>query len=361
MKILSIETSCDETGAAILDAKSEHEIILLANILATSMEVHATTGGVIPEIAARHQSNYMLPVVWDALQTAKLKPEDLDAIAVTYGPGLIGSLLVGVETAKTLSYIWNKQLIPVNHLFGHLYANWIGEKYIPLPAVALIVSGGHTDLLLLKSHEDITFLGGTRDDAAGECFDKSARLLGYAYPGGPKIAQLAQQGDENAFVFPRPLIGSHDYDFSFSGLKTAFLNETRKYFPLLRKTTTQAHVGWQEVALESQLSEREKQTLYDLCASLEKTIVSVLIKKTLQAVETFGAQAVILSGGVAANEKLRETLLETLEKSATNIPLFVPEKFLCTDNAAMIGAAAYFTKERAGWQTLTANPELYFD
>src|ERR1700722_12992621 len=219
MTILGIESSCDETAISIVEGKDDH-VELKTNILATSLALHAKTGGIIPEQAAREQIKFILPTLKKALDTfdtLKL----VDAIAVTYGPGLIGSLLVGVETAKTLAFVLNKPIIPVNHMVGHIYANFIRENSKPatptFPALALVVSGGHTDLLLMKKHGDFQLLGGTRDDAAGECFDKCARLLGYPYPGGPKISQLAEKGDPKAFAFPRPMIGSHDYEFSFSG------------------------------------------------------------------------------------------------------------------------------------------------
>ncbi|HEV2339529.1 MAG TPA: tRNA (adenosine(37)-N6)-threonylcarbamoyltransferase complex transferase subunit TsaD [Patescibacteria group bacterium] len=360
MNILGIETSCDETGAAIIDA-NEHQRRILSNVLATSMHTHAKSGGIIPEIAARQQGTYMIPVIHEALTKAHISSSQLDAIAVTHGPGLIGSLLVGVETAKTLSYLWNKPLIPVNHLFGHVYANWISDHTIVFPAVVLIVSGGHTDLLLMKSHTDITWLGGTCDDAAGECFDKCARLLGYDYPGGPKIAQFAKSGDNAAFSFPRPMIYNHDYDFSFSGLKTSFLNATKQHFPLLRKELTHIKGGWQQVAFGSQLStSAQKQILYNLCASLEKAIIDVLIIKTLKAARKYDVNSILLSGGVAANQALRDTFAEILEKEKLSVQFVVPEKSLCTDNAAMIAAAGFFTKEKATWNDLEANPQLYF-
>src|SRR5258706_10584365 len=250
MRILGIETSCDETAASVIDISKNNNITLLSNVIASSLALHAKTGGIIPEIAARNQISHIIPVISEALEKAgisfkppKMKSPDIDAIAVTYGPGLIGSLLVGVETAKTLSFAWNKQLIPVNHLYGHIYANFISNnskienrkskplEKIKFPAIALIVSGGHTDLILMKGHKETIWLGGTRDDAAGEAFDKCARLLGYNYPGGPKVAELAEKGNPKVFSLPRPMIGSHDFDFSFSGLKTAFANATKENFP----------------------------------------------------------------------------------------------------------------------------------
>lgn len=370
MKILGIETSCDETGAAVIQAeKKQPRVKLLSNILTTSLSLHGKTGGIIPESAAREQIKYIIPVIQQALIAAKIKnPEkEIDAIAVTYGPGLIGSLLVGVETARTLAFTWNKPLIPVNHLFGHIYANWIEQnnltvnpKAIQLPALALIVSGGHTDLVLIKEHGTIQWLGGTRDDAAGECFDKSARLLGYHYPGGPKIAELAKKGNPKTFDFPRPMIASQDYEFSFSGLKTSFLNMTKQFFPILR-TNPGSKVGWQQVVLEHQLSQKEKQTLYDLCASLQEAIIDVLVKKTLKAAKQYNVKSILLSGGVASNQTLREKFTSEIEQKKIPITFFVPEKHLCTDNAAMIATAGFYNYTEQSWQRVTANPELYFD
>jgi N6-L-threonylcarbamoyladenine synthase len=363
-------------------------------------------------MAAREQIKCIIPVIYDALENADLLENgvarlgdprnssavretneaslggkerqdprflpNVDAIAVTYGPGLIGSLLVGVETAKTLSYIWNKPLIPVNHLFGHIYANWIDASSLPVnptndaisnqtfqppsfPAIALVVSGGHTDLVLMKSHTDITWLGGTRDDAAGECFDKCARLLGYPYPGGPKISQLAEKGNPKNFSFPRPMIGSHDYNFSFSGLKTAFLNATKQHFSILR--TSSEKIGWQQIPFEDSLDATHKQTLYDLCASLQEAIVDVLVKKTILAAQEFDVSSILLSGGVAANELLKQRFQHEINSKheIQNTKLYVPQKSLCTDNAAMIGAAALFKNQTTDWTNLTANPQLYFD
>ncbi len=349
MKILAIETSFDETSAAIVENTKE-EVNLISQSTATSMALHGSTGGVIPEVAAREQIKYIIPVISDALKKAKISfdthtPPGIDAIAVTYGPGLIGSLLVGVETVKTLSYLWNKPLIPVNHLFGHIYANWLRDsgdelwKVPSFPAIALIVSGAHTDLLLMKSHADITWLGGTRDDAAGEAFDKTGRLLHLPYPAGPKIEELAKDGNPNAFHFPRPLMYDKAYDFSFSGLKTAVLREVQK------------------------IQNINGQIVKDLSRGVQDAITDVLVSKTLKAAEEFGVQSVILSGGVAANETLRTAFQEMLDTKyqILHTKLFAPTKSLCTDNAAMIGAAAFFRDQQVHWDNVTANPELYFD
>lgn len=339
MRILGIESSCDETSAAIIEG-NEDKIVLLSNVVASSIALHAKTGGVIPEYAAREQLTYILPVVTQALQKAETSLEKIDAIAVTYGPGLIGSLLVGVETAKTIAYVQKKPLIPVNHMVGHIYANFITKQHdanptlIKFPALALVVSGGHTDLLLLRNHDELELLGGTRDDAAGEAFDKIGRLLGLPYPAGPVIEKLAKDGDPKRFRFPRPLIGSGDFEFSFSGLKTAVLREVQKQKIL------------------------DEQTVKDLSRATQDAIIDVLTKKTLKAAIQHNVKSILLSGGVAANQTLRDQFA-TLN-SQRSIQLFAPEKRLCTDNAAMIAAAAFYNYKPVPHNLITANPELYF-
>lgn len=358
MTILGIETSCDETSAAVIEGINDR-VILHSNIISSSLDLHSKTGGIIPEQAAREQVKYILPVITKALVDAHVTINEIDALAITYGPGLIGSLLVGVETIKTLSYVLQKPLIPVNHMIGHVYANWIDrDEAIIFPAVALVVSGGHTDLLYLKSHEDLQLLGGTRDDAAGECFDKCARLLGYNYPGGPHISKLALQGDPKAYSFPRPMLSSNDYEFSFSGLKTAFLNTTKHHFPILRTTLPNSQAGWNQVSLEQNISDKEKQVLFDLCASLQKAIIDVLVKKTLKAVKHYQVSSIILSGGVSANQLLRDEFEHMAQSEGKK--LYVPPRSLCTDNAAMIAAAAYYNYKPVDWHSITADPELYF-
>lgn len=349
MRILGIETSCDETGSAIVESSPDNTSVkLVASSLATSMEKHAITGGIIPEVAARNQSTYIVPVIYEALEKANLHPEkntvpDIDAIAVTYGPGLIGSLLVGVETAKTLSYIWNKPLIPVNHLFGHIYANFIQtteEQFTPpqFPAIVLIVSGGHTDIIYMKTHTDIEWLGGTRDDAAGEAFDKIGRLLDLPYPAGPLIEKYAHEGDPTAYHFPRPIMYDGSFDFSFSGLKTAVLREVEKL-----TTITPTDIA-------------------NISRGVQDAISDVLIHKTLKAAEAKGATAIILSGGVAANQTLRDKFQQALDRKYASLgaKLHAPIRSLCTDNGTMIAAAGFFQSQPTSWQALNANPELYF-
>jgi len=365
MKILSVETSCDETGAAIV-SKNPHEnyVKILSNVIASSLTLHSKTGGIIPDIAAREQLNFIIPVVGKAIKDSKIVIKDIDAIAVTLGPGFIGSLLVGVETAKTLAYLWNKPIIPVNHLLGHIYANWLvqeevskdlrvpkvsnGELKSPFdtsdtfdtfstpkfPCIALLVSGGHTDLVLLKNHKQIQWIGGTLDDAAGEAFDKIGRLLNLPYPGGPSIEKVSERGDPNRFTFPRPMIGSKDFNFSFSGLKAAVAREVLK------------------------LKNPSKQQVADISRATQNSIIEVLVRKTVKAAKKHNVKSILLGGGVAANQKLKEEMRSQL--SILNFQFHVPPAHLCTDNAAMIGAYAAFHYEKTQWNEITANPQLYF-
>jgi N6-L-threonylcarbamoyladenine synthase len=357
--ILGIETSCDETSSAVLQKEGE-EIKLLSNIISSSADLQAKYGGIIPEQAAREQLKAIIPVITESLEKAGKKMEDIEAIAVTFGPGLIGSLLIGVETAKVLALTHNKPLIPVNHLIGHFYANWIQHptprKTPNFPAIGLLVSGGHSDLVLFKNHGEYEYLGGTRDDAAGECFDKSARLLGYSYPGGPKISQFAQKGDSNKIKMPIPMSESKDYDFSFSGLKTHFLNLVEKNFDMTNFDSQNANLRWNRISAD-QLEEKD-QLVADLCASLEKTIIKSLTNKTLKAMKQFGVTELIVAGGVAANKKLKETLEQELEKEIPNGKLFIPDTSLCMDNAAMIASAAFFLKPVTNITDIQANPNL---
>jgi len=334
MIILGIETSCDETSAAIVE-KQNNKLILKSNTVASSLAIHKTTGGIIPENAAREQVKYILPVIKQALQEADASLKDIDAISVTYGPGLIGSLLVGVETSKTLSFVLDKPIVPINHMIGHIYANWLMTNNIDFPAIVLVVSGGHTDLLLMKDHGDLKLLGGTRDDAAGEAFDKIGRLLGLSYPAGPIIEQKAKLGDAKKFNLPRPLIGSNDYEFSFSGLKTAVLREVKS------------------------INKMDDKTINDLCAAVQYSITNVLVKKTLKAAKYYDVKSILLSGGVAANQNLRDQFSNLT--SQLSIKFFAPNKNLCTDNGAMIAAAACYNYNPVPWQKITADPELYFE
>lgn len=363
MIILGIETSCDETAAAVV-LKTKNRIQILSNVVASSAVLQAKYGGVIPEQAAREQIKSIIPVIETAIDDSRLTINDIDAIAVTFGPGLIGSLLVGVETAKTLALVWKKPLIPVNHLIGHFYANWINRSTVyglpstaevgsrksedlPIlfPCLGLLVSGGHTDLVLFTNHGKYKYLGGTRDDAAGECFDKCARLLGLPYPGGPEIAKLAKKGSPKAFDLPRPMLEKGDFsakggpaygwDFSFSGLKTAVAN-------LIHRPT--------DTPISSDLT--------DLAASIEAAIVEVLVEKTVKAAQMYKVDQIMIAGGVAANQKLKESLESRIKSQELNIKLHVPEANLCTDNAAMIAAAAFFNYHPIDPLKLQVNPNL---
>jgi tRNA N6-adenosine threonylcarbamoyltransferase len=308
MLALGIETSCDETAVGIVEDGRR----LLTNVVASQAAVHARYGGVVPEVASRHHIEAMIPVVKAALAEAKCRPSDLDAVAVTAGPGLAGSLLVGLNTAKSLAYAWDKPLIGVNHLEGHIYANWLLEGEVPpLPAVVMIVSGGHSELVLARGHGDYQLLGRTRDDAAGEAFDKAARVLGLGFPGGPAIERAAREAGPRPPRLPRAWLGSSN-DFSFSGLKTAV----------------------SRVAAESDAPPA------DIAAGFQTAVVDVLTRKAVHVAEETGAKCILLSGGVAANGPLREVL-----RQRSPIPVFVPPPVLCTDNGAMIAAAAHFTAE----------------
>jgi len=333
MKILGIETSCDETAAAVVEDGTK----ILSNAVATSAEMHAKTGGVIPEEAARQQVRSIIPVIGEALDSAKLSLETIDKIAVTVGPGLIGSLLVGVETAKTLAHLYQKPVIPVNHLLAHIYANWLGGKIPSFPALALVVSGGHTDLVLISDHGKIEWIGGTRDDAAGEAFDKTARLLGLPYPGGPQISALAEKfrakNPNHIYeLFPRPMIREKNFDFSFSGLKTAVIKEVAKTVGQIPKE--------------------------QLAAEVQEAITDVLVEKTLLAVVKFRPQSLLLAGGVAANLRLREKFESEIKSRGIKIDFFVPPPKLCTDNAAYIAAFAFFNSNPTIWEKIQSNPEL---
>ncbi len=327
MRILGIETSCDETAAAVV----EDGRAILSNVIASQVDLHAQYGGVFPELASRAHVEAIAPVVEQALREAHVGWADVDAIAVTYGPGLPGSLLVGVNFAKGAALGTGLPLVPINHLEAHLYAHWlhsgadgdapVGEP--PLPVVALIVSGGHTELILMHAHGRYTYLGGTLDDAAGEAFDKVARLLELGYPGGPAIEQAARQGNPRAFDFPRAWLPG-TYDFSFSGLKTAVLRTLQRFN-----------------------GPRPPRFIADMAAAFQAAVVEVLAEKTAQAAKAHGAQAVLLSGGVSANASLRAATRARVEVPVYGLPLI-----LCTDNAAMVAAAGTYRYQagvRAGW------------
>ena len=326
-KILAIETSCDETAAAVIvDGRT-----IASNVVASQIELHRRFGGVFPEVASRQHVLSIQPVIQQALEEAGLSGvAGLDAVAVTHGPGLAGSLLVGVNAAKGLAFASGLPLLPINHLEGHIYSNWLipANAQVPpaedrFPALVLIVSGGHTDLYLMLAHGHYRRIGGTLDDAAGEAFDKVARLLNLGFPGGPAIQRAATQGDPARFPLPHPLMthGEHRFNFSFSGLKTAVLNLTR-------------HLQQQG------LDPTDAQVAADIAASFQKVVAEVLVRKTVDAAREFGAQQVCICGGVSANSALRQLAQASCNK--VGLPLYIPPLSLCTDNAAMIGAAAYY-------------------
>jgi len=357
MNILAIETSCDETAAAVV-----HEgRWVRSNVVASQIALHQKYGGVVPELASRQHITAITPVLQEALDTAGVTKADIDAIAVTEGPGLAGALLVGVNVAKTLAFAWKKPLVPVNHLEGHVYANWLippdheGEAIPPspaFPAVCLIVSGGHTDLVLIHKHGVYEILGRTLDDAAGEAFDKGARILGLGYPGGPAI-QRAAEGHRAVEQFPRAWLGD-SYDFSFSGLKTALLRAAEQYRkpePIPERTNRKRPAQTGPFPEHTPPEYSPNMPVGDLAAAYQEAIVDVLVEKTLKAAQQERAASVLLSGGVAANALLRRRLEHKLR--GAGIPLFVPELQFCTDNAAMIGGAAHQVLRRgalAGWE-----------
>jgi len=345
MNILGIESSCDETAAAVVaDGRR-----MRSNVIASQVDLHAAYGGVVPEVASRQHVLWIIPVIERALREAAVQWPEIDAIGVTYGPGLAGSLLVGVNAAKGLAVARHLPLVGVNHLEGHLYANWLVEPEPAFPLLCLIVSGAHSDLITMAGHGQYRRLGRTRDDAAGEAFDKVARMLGLGYPGGPAIQRAAEQGDPRKHRLPRAWLGQ-SYDFSFSGLKTAVLRLLEE-----RQAVEQERaVGNALARAKGRLADL---TIPDIAASFQEAAVDVLVEKTRRAAEEFAVRQVALGGGVAANRLLREQMRARLP-----VPVTYPPPILCTDNAAMIAACAYF-KLQAGEQSgldLDVEPNLPF-
>ncbi len=345
--LLAVESSCDETSVAVVEGGRR----IHANVVASQVALHAPTGGIVPEVAARAHLRWIVPVLDEALATAGVTMGDVDAVAVTYGPGLAGSLLVGINFAKSLAWAHGKPLVPVNHLEGHAYAGWLldpgeAERDLPpFPLVALVVSGGHTFLVEMRDHLDYLFLGGTIDDAAGEAFDKVGRLLGLGYPGGPAISRAAEAAVDRNRIFPRAWLGD-SYDLSFSGLKTA-----------ARRIVVQARA---EAGLPA--DEREGPLpgaiVAELAWGFQDSVVDVLTSKTIRAAEEVGARGIVLGGGVAANAALRARI--SGEAAARGMEVVIPRPGLCTDNGAMIGAAGARRFEvgvRAGLD-LDARPSL---
>ncbi|MEA3464350.1 MAG: tRNA (adenosine(37)-N6)-threonylcarbamoyltransferase complex transferase subunit TsaD [Patescibacteria group bacterium] len=366
MLILGIETSCDETAAAIVEGKSagtQNIVFVRSNIVSSQINIHKKYGGVVPEAAAREHVLQILPVINKALKKAGIKrkeaPKKINAIAVTIGPGLITSLQVGIETAKVLSYVWQIPAIAINHIEGHIYANFIANKHqlkvpnIKFPALILTASGGHTMLVLMKEHKKYKTIGETRDDAAGEAFDKAARLLGLGYPGGPAISACADKFQisnhklqtnskyqitnyKNNIKLPRPMINSKNYDFSFSGLKTALLYEIQK-------------------------NPNYKLQITNYCYEFQQAIIDVLVRKTIKAAKKYKIKTIMLTGGVSANEELRLQFEQAVKKFVPCSMFHVPCLKYTTDNAAMVATAGYYyaiRKNFTPWQKLKVNCNL---
>lgn len=311
--ILAIESSCDETAAAVV----KNGRTVLSNVISSQIELHKLYGGVVPEIASRKHIEKINQVIEEALKEAQMTLEEMDAIGVTYGPGLVGALLVGVAEAKAIAYAAKKPLVGVHHIEGHISANYIENAQLEPPFACLVVSGGHTHLVLVNDYGKYQIIGRTRDDAAGEAFDKVARAIGLGYPGGPKIDRLAKEGNADAIRFPRAHIGDAPYDFSFSGVKSAVLNY-----------------------LNGAQMKGEKIVEADVAASFQKAVIGVLVDHSMKAVRDFGMKKFAIAGGVASNSALRSAMKEACE--AQGVEFYYPSPIFCTDNAAMIGAAAYY-------------------
>ncbi len=356
MKILAIETSCDETAVSIIDTASntpDKIIEIKSNIISSQVELHAKWGGVVPNLAAREHAKNIIPVLTESLETADISKDEIDLLAVTHAPGLIPALLSGVSVAKSLAYAWHKPLMGVHHIEGHIYANWIENQNIKFPALALVVSGGHTQLVVMQKHCNYEIVGQTQDDAVGEAFDKVARILGLGYPGGPIISERAQifqdTQKENNITLPQPMYNSGDLNFSFSGIKTATLYLVNNY----RK--------------ENDLKKDDPlpQNFIDSVAhAFQKATVEILTKKTTRAIKEYNIKSTLLAGGVSANRQLRDNLRQTLQTDFPNVQFYAPSMEYCLDNAAMIATAAFYRyqilsqKEKIalqnGWQTVTA-------
>ena len=326
INILAIETSCDETAAAVVRNGRE----VRSNIISSQIELHKLYGGVVPEIASRKHIEKINQVIEEALNTAEITLDDIDAIGVTYGPGLVGALLVGVAEAKAISFATKKPLIGVHHIEGHIAANYIEDKELEPPFLCLIVSGGHTHLVLVKDYGEYEIIGRTRDDAAGEAFDKVARAIGLGYPGGPKIDKLSKEGNGQAIQFPRAHIDGAEYDFSFSGLKSAVLNYIN--------------------SLEMKHEEINKA---DVAASFQEAVIDVLVSRTILAAKDYNMKKIAIAGGVAANSALQKAMKAACMENG--FKFYYPSPIFCTDNAAMIGAAAYYEYIKGNYSGLDLN------
>lgn len=331
VRILAIESSCDETAAAVV----ENGRIVKSNVISSQIAIHTLYGGVVPEIASRKHIEKINQVISQALSDADTTLDDIDAVAVTYGPGLVGALLVGVAEAKAIAFAKKKPLVGVHHIEGHICANYISNPDLVPPYLCLVVSGGHTHLVHVKDYGVYDILGYTRDDAAGEAFDKVARVIGLGYPGGPKIDKLAKEGNPHAIEFPRAEIEGSPYDFSFSGLKSSVLNYVNM--------CEMKHLEYNKA---------------DIAASFQQAVVDMLVSRAMHAIKEFGIHKLAIAGGVASNSAIRKAMRENCEKN--KIEFYYPEPVFCTDNAAMIGSAAYYeymNGTRSGWD-LNAVPNL---
>ncbi|MGY0401876.1 tRNA (adenosine(37)-N6)-threonylcarbamoyltransferase complex transferase subunit TsaD [Carnobacterium jeotgali] len=332
--ILAVESSCDETSVAVV----EDGTIVHSNIVASQIKSHMRFGGVVPEIASRHHVEQITQCIEEALTEAKVGYDDLSAVAVTQGPGLVGALLIGVNAAKAVAYAHQLPLIAVNHMAGHIYANRL-VKPLVFPLLALVVSGGHTELVYMKEDGDYTIIGETRDDAAGEAYDKIGRVLGLPYPGGKKIDEMAHLG-EDTYHFPRAMLKEDNYDFSFSGLKSSFINTVHN-------------------------ANQKGEPLNDinLAASFQASVIEVLVSKTLRAAKEYDVKQLLLAGGVAANKGLRDTFTKVMAEELPDVEMIIPPLSLCGDNAAMIGAAAsiQYQKDQFTDYALNAKPGLTFN
>lgn len=329
--ILAIESSCDETAAAVVKNGRD----MLSNVISSQIKLHTLYGGVVPEIASRKHIEKINQVIEEALREAGVTLDDIDAVGVTYGPGLVGALLVGVSAAKAIAFAKKKPLIGVHHIEGHISANFIEHKELKPPFLCLVVSGGHTHLVMMKNYGEFEIIGRTRDDAAGEAFDKVARAVGLGYPGGPKIDKAAREGNPHAIEFPRAHIADSPYDFSFSGLKSAVLNYINH-----------AKMCGEEISVP------------DIAASFQNAVVDVLVSHSIMAAKEYGADKIVMAGGVASNSALREGMKNACIENG--LEFYYPSPILCTDNAAMIGAAAYYEYIKGvshGWD-LNAVPNL---
>ena len=339
INILGIETSCDETAAAVVS--DGHTI--KSSVVASQIKLHEKYGGVVPEVASRAHIEKIYPVIAEAIEQAKIHSDDIDAIAVADRPGLMIALIVGVTAAKTLSFVWGKPLIAIDHLHAHMQSAILNEKNIELPAVALIVSGGHTSLYDYRSPLKPKLLGRTIDDAAGEAFDKVASILKLPYPGGPAIERIARKGNPNAVKFPRSMLGKDSLDFSFSGIKTAVLY----------------HCLGQDMKGQNIVDSMTAQQIADLAASFQATVIDILVKKTEMAAKKIQAKTVLLGGGVAANSALRESLQQLCSSMRPPRKLFVASKQYCTDNAVMVASLAYYKYKAGLFADLTLEPQAY--